>query len=208
MSYSIDDLNVPPPLPRLPAGAGANGGGVSHRGVVLDARPDSAGMIRVLIHGTAYHVRLRSTAKAVRTGDNVDVQWVGHVPHVVGSDTWHEPPSVSAPPSGTVPAASTVSGSNISQVPIPPDPPSSNVGSTLEWVIVWAENVRSYLFSFNTWTMLHRSRTDQLIEQVNDLRSAVNTNASRLNSTRDVATGTRNSVTGMRSALGDEGIVR
>lgn len=200
---NVNELNVPPPIFGEAAIASLardlfSGKDVKlFRARVLDGTPTGAGKVRVLVDGHATTARLRSTAKAVRTGDNVEVVKAGGIWHVVASDTWHEPPAVTAPPTTTPAAAATVSGS----LPVSPDPvrePTSSTNaalyttaSRLAW---WSDDMR---YAFN-----------QLASRVSSIQSVINTNASRLNSTRDVATGTRNTVTGVQSALGDEGIVR
>lgn len=202
-----------------------------HAGVVEAYDLDEGSASVRLDAGMTVFARITPAVRNIKVGNRVTLEKTvpGGVWRLVEKNTYDPPPKVSGS-MGTKPAnastasgsASSVSGSNMSQVPTFPDPPTSNVGSTLEWVIVWAENTRAYLISLNSSLRTLRNRVNTMIGQVNDLRAAVNnhatqieriqtalnTNATRLNQTRDYAETAGDLVTPVVDVLDDQGVLK
>lgn len=208
------ERNVPPPLldvlPSQRRGAGAGDTAPrTFRALVLDATPSSTGAVRVLIDGTATRARLRNTAKAVQAGDNVEVVKLGGMWHVVGSDTYHQPPQVPDPPTTTPRQASTVATTSLRSPGSRPGTPSYPTSNSNAALFAWANRVTNLLLSghFNWQGSINNSVND-LRSAVTSMRSALNTNASGLNQAAEVATGTRDSVRSEQGALRQDGIIR
>jgi len=209
---TVDDLNVPPPLP---AASGRTESDVhsgkrvrTYRARVTDATPSSTGKVRVLLDGTSTTASLRATAKAVRTGDNVEVVKSGGAWHVVGSDTWHEPPPVSGS-MGTPPAAaSTVSGASTIRSTTVGPAVSAPTNSTNAALYTFAQIAAQRITQLRAAYLNLRADVDSLNSRVASIQQALNTNASRLNQTRDYASNAGQLVEPVVGALRDEGIVR
>src|SRR5690625_4421517 len=208
------ERNVPPSLREvLPSQGRVTGAGDTaprtFRALVLDATPSSTGAVRVLIDGTATRARLRNTAKAVQAGDNVEVVKLGGLWHVVGSDTYHQPPQVPDPPTTTPRQASTVTTTSLRSPNARPGPPGYPSSSSNSALFSWANSVTNYLQSRHyNWQGSINNSVNDLRSAVTSMRSALNANASGLNQAAEVATGTRDSVRSEQGALRQDGIIR
>lgn len=232
---SLSDLNVPPSQ----AGSKALAKSMSvpdsprrYTAKVTNGTPDSSGRIRVRIDAVDnVGARLTSTAKAVRTGDMVEVAKRGGSWYVLGTETYHEPPTVSGSMGNKPPAASTASGgvSRISSgsIRVPatssPTPPSDPTGNSNAVLYSKMLDITAHLRRLRSWLdndamgtiVLLMAREKAQKDSHNDnadllasLLSVTNTNASRLNQTRDYASNAGQLVEPVVGALRGEGIVK
>ena len=167
-----------------------------------------SGTATVTIDDIARKARVLPTARNAKVGDTVIVEKTGKVYRITAKATYEPPPQVSGSMGNPPANATTVSGSNIPSLPLPPAPPYSSVGTTLEWVVEFCNNVRTHLISLETWNMSNRARTNDATSGVNTLRTTVNTNASRTNQVRDYASNAGDLVEPVVGVLKDEGLAR
>lgn len=176
-----------------------------HPGVVQSV---SGSRAMVLIGTEVKAAQISPTAKAVAPPDAVSLEKRAGTWWVVAVDTWHEPPKAVAPPTGSVPAASTVSGQTVSELAFNPQAPASNVGSTLESVITWGINTRAHLLNLEAWLTSVRTQVNRL--RANDIaaRGGINSNASATNSAGAIITGTRNAASALHAGAIQDRIVK
>src|SRR5690625_659519 len=209
---TIDDLNVPARTRGEEAFARTlldkfSYGDQTFKGTVTNV--SAGGRVMLVIDGYAREARLYSTVKNVREGDTVDAIKKGGTWYVVANGTWHEPPAVSGSMGDPPANATTVSGSNIPSLPLPPEPPHNPPsGNTNNQIYAWAERVATYLTNIYGWDIANRTRTIEAINRVNSIQSALNTNASRTNAVRDYAGNAGQLVEPVVDALRDERIVQ
>ena len=176
-----------------------------HSGVVQSV---SGSRAMVLIGTEVKAAQISPTAKAVVPLDAVSLEKRAGTWWVVAVDTWHEPPKAVAPPTGSVPAASTVSGQTVNELAFNPQAPASNVGSTLESVITWGINTRAHLLNLEAWLTALRTQVNRL--RANDIaaRGGINSNASATNSAGAIITGTRNAASALHAGAIQDRIVK
>lgn len=176
-----------------------------HPGVVQSV---SGSRAMVLIGTEVKAAQVSPTAKAVAPLDAVSLEKRAGTWWVVAVDTWHEPPTAAAPPSGPIPAASTVSGQTVTELAVNPQPPASNVGSTLESVITWANNTRTHLLYLEAWLAGVRTQVNRLRDNDIAARGGINSNASATNSAGAIITGTRDATAALRAGAIQDRIVK
>lgn len=176
-----------------------------HPGVVQSV---SGSRAMVLIGTEVKAAQISPTAKAVVPLDAVSLEKRAGTWWVVAVDTWHEPPKAVAPPTGSVPAASTVSGQTVNELAVNPKPPVSNVGSTLESVITWGINTRAHLLYLEAWLLSVRTQVNRL--RANDIsaRGGINSNASATNSAASMLTSTRDATSALREGAIQDRVVK
>ena len=176
-----------------------------HPGVVQSV---SGSRAMVLIGTEVKAAQISPTAKAVVPMDAVSLEKRAGTWWVVAVDTWHEPPKAVAPPTGSVPAASTVSGQTVNELGFNPQAPASNVGSTLESVITWGTNTRAHLLNLEAWLTAVRTQVNRLRDNDIAARGGINSNASATNSAGAIITGTRNATSALHAGAIQDRIVK
>ena len=176
-----------------------------HPGVVQSV---SGSRAMVLIGTEVKAAQISPTAKAVVPLDAVSLEKRAGTWWVVAVDTWHEPPKAVAPPTGSVPAASTVSGQTVGAVPQTLVPPKLGVGTILSSVITWAESTRAYLINNERWLWDLHIEVNRL--RANDIaaRNGINSNASATNSAGAIITGTRDATSALREGAIQDRVVK
>ena len=176
-----------------------------HPGVVQSVNGSRA---MVLIGTEVKAAQISPTAKAVVPLDAVSLEKRAGTWWVVAVDTWHEPPKAVAPPTGSVPAASTVSGQTVGAVPQTLVPPTLGVGTVLSSVITWAESTRAYLITNERWLWDLHIAVNRL--RANDIaaRNGINSNASATNSAGAIITGTRDATSALRAGAIQDRVVK
>ena len=176
-----------------------------HPGVVQSV---SGSRAMVLIGTEVKAAQISPTAKAVVPLDAVSLEKRAGTWWVVAVDTWHEPPKAVAPPTGSVPAASTVSGQTVGAVPQTLVPPKLGVGTILSSVITWAESTRAYLINNERWLWDLHVEVNRL--RANDIaaRNSINSNASATNSAASIITGTRDATSALREGAIQDRVVK
>lgn len=176
-----------------------------HPGVVQSV---SGSRAMVLIGTEVKAAQISPTAKAVVPLDAVSLEKRAGTWWVVAVDTWHEPPKAVAPPTGSVPSASTVSGQTVGAVAQTLVPPKLGVGTVLSSVITWAESTRAYLINNERWLWDLHIEVNRL--RANDIaaRNGINSNASATNSAGAIITGTRNATSALHAGAIQDRIVK
>ncbi|UNX54074.1 hypothetical protein MF406_14145 [Georgenia sp. TF02-10] len=200
----------------LRSGKGQQG---TYRGTVTGARDAFA--VTVVVDGHARNARLRSTAKAVRDGDTVELVKTGGVWEVTANLSWHEPPAVTAE-MGPKPSKATVPSGTLPSAPSDPvfaQPSGPNDRGNAGSVTLTAINdnradiraLNNHVRHIHSNVKANNQAIRGLIDLVGQLRTEVTKlrgAASAANSAIDYAATAGDVVTPIKDALAAENIVR